>query len=1511
MKKGNKIKNIILTAGIIFGVFPLLIFIMLNFGPVNLLITSAASKFMSAKFNTEISLSHFFISPFRRSIELEKFFVADPKNDTLLSAENIYINLDGFNINKLDFNFSKVLLEDVTLKLKKDSAGIANYDFLSEGEKDTLKIKTDSLPTPFNIKVADIELKNINFLYSTVLEPSKNKHEMNFDDLDLKNLCLKAKNFSINQDLEIKLNLIKLKAEEKCGLKLQNLSSKIDVSQSGILLDNMILTTSKSDICAEKLHFIYSDFEDFSSFLDSVKIEASILKKSVLSLDDIGHFVSDIYGFGLNPEIETEVSGAVNNLRIKKLNLKLSDTTNISLKCSLKNVSNMEHFCYNLDTLKVTASMYDITKLHEQGKKSVPLVELPDFINELGIVRLNAVSGGSLKNLCLKAVINSRLGDVITDLKINSTNKETALFGFVDAGNLDLATITDDRETFGKFSAKIDTINLKIPSKGNMHGKISGKVDSIGLLGYYYKNVKIKGNFTDKLFNGFLEIKDNCLDLDFSGIADMDKDMRFNFELDVNHADLKNTNILSDSVDNIKFSLKADFTGNSPDNFNGLLKLSKPLEFQRDTNVLTLKEFQLKSFIDSYRNNFANRKYILNSSYLDAQLRGLIRSEQIIMILSHFAYMVFPSLDYETDENQKIKNPKAKRKRYKFDDPEFFQNYNSRFKFHAKLKDTKELTDFFAPEFSIANGTYLDFDMNITRATTFFTFNSEKISYEDYSISDLNIEGSAKHDTLEVSLDTKQITMFDEEIETPHAEFFAKNDTARIALNWKNSGLPKSDIKGDLYISKNKIANKFPYLNFRFRKSEFNLYDTDFKILPSEISVDSTSIDINNLRIAISKIGESEDNYDFTINGKVSEDASDKLDIIISDFDLELLHRIIPDITLSGKFDGKFSVSKVYASKDGGMPVVEVHAESEKMNVEGINLKYFLAEARLNEGDSIIHLNMRTLKRKNDTIKAISVGGTYDFKSETADLSLYINELQLNYFKKFFENYLQTSKYSLLTGYAKVTGKLNDPQIKAALTLHGGYFKIQYLGTQYDLSDSMSISLDNKMIELSKTKFYSGRGTGIAYLEGKLNHRNFNNFNMNVSLTCKNFMFLNAKETDSSAFWGKAYASGNIKITGDPTSMINIDARVKTDKNTQVFLPLYMAGEVSEDWDFITFNNPTQNNEIHRQQADLSDIRMNFNVEVTPDAEVQVIMDETTGNILKASAKGDLRLDITGSGDFNMYGTLNIVKGDYLFTMQHMLSKKFEIVKGGSLSWNGDPMDAIVDLSASYRLRKVNLFNLMADQSYKDKKVPVRCILNMKGDLMQPKLSFAVKVEENSDVVQGQLDNLDEGNINKQAMSLLLLNQFQPLPGLKSSENSMFSDINPGELVSNQLNHWLSDISDKVDVGVNYQMGDGNSSGEFDVAVSTQLLDDRVTVSTNFGVGGNSNNPASTRTNNVVGEVEVDVNLNKTGGIKLKVYNKANDDELDQAPYVQGVGVIFKRDFNRFNIFNRRKKKKN
>ena len=123
-------------------------------------------------------------------------------------------------------------------------------------------------------------------------------------------------------------------------------------------------------------------------------------------------------------------------------------------------------------------------------------------------------------------------------------------------------------------------------------------------------------------------------------------------------------------------------------------------------------------------------------------------------------------------------------------------------------------------------------------------------------------------------------------------------------------------------------------------------------------------------------------------------------------------------------------------------------------------------------------------------------------------------------------------------------------------------------------------------------------------------------------------------------------------------------------------------------------------------------------------------------------------------------------------------------------------------------------------------------------------------------------------------------------------------------MLSNQLSNWLSQISDDFDIGLNYTQGDEAVSDELEVALSTQLFNNRVSINTNLGLGGSK---ASTSTDQnatkIVGDVEIEVKLSKKGALKAKVFNRTNqatDISYDQTMYTQGMGILYRKEFNTF-----------
>jgi hypothetical protein len=368
-----------------------------------------------------------------------------------------------------------------------------------------------------------------------------------------------------------------------------------------------------------------------------------------------------------------------------------------------------------------------------------------------------------------------------------------------------------------------------------------------------------------------------------------------------------------------------------------------------------------------------------------------------------------------------------------------------------------------------------------------------------------------------------------------------------------------------------------------------------------------------------------------------------------------------------------------------------------------------------------------------------------------------------------------------------------------------------------------------------------------------------------------------------------------------PTTM-RFDIDAKSDKNTRICIPLSQNSEISK-YGFVKLiqDQPSQIISIEEKRdfkVDLSGMQMNFNFDVTPDAEVQIIFDSKMGDIIKGRGNGKMKMTINTLGTFDLVGDYIIDKGDYLFTAKNVINKKFSIEPGGTLRWSGDPFNAQIDMAATYRT-KASLMQLFGDTTYQGKQV-VDCQIFLTGPLLTPTVKFGLELPNVDESVRERVRSKisTEEERAQQILALLVLNQFYPPSGNIGPDYSQGGGVNASELLSNQLSNWLSQISNDFNVDVNYRPGSQMSSNELEVALSTQLLNDRLSVNGSIDMKSNA---TVANADKIVGDVDVDYKLNNKGNIRLRAFTRSNDNiTLDYASnaYTQGVGVFLLEEFN-------------
>jgi hypothetical protein len=275
-------------------------------------------------------------------------------------------------------------------------------------------------------------------------------------------------------------------------------------------------------------------------------------------------------------------------------------------------------------------------------------------------------------------------------------------------------------------------------------------------------------------------------------------------------------------------------------------------------------------------------------------------------------------------------------------------------------------------------------------------------------------------------------------------------------------------------------------------------------------------------------------------------------------------------------------------------------------------------------------------------------------------------------------------------------------------------------------------------------------------------------------------------------------------------------------------------------------------------------------------------------------------MGISKLSTFDMYGQIAISSGNYLFTLKNLINKDFQVQPGGTISWYGDPYNAELKMAAVYKVN-ASLSDVLVDVNSNGKRVPVDLIMNLSGKMMNPGVDFNIQLPSVDPMTKSRFESVvsTEQERNRQAFALLVLRQFVSPPNIVKTETNFGVVANSTELLSSQISNWLSQISDDFNLGFNYRSGDQISNDEIALALSTQLFNNRVQLSGNFGVSkGNATNQ---QPSNYIGDVKVEYLLDKEGKLKLIAYNESNNYRnvsTQQTPYTQGVGVVYQTDFD-------------
>jgi hypothetical protein len=505
-------------------------------------------------------------------------------------------------------------------------------------------------------------------------------------------------------------------------------------------------------------------------------------------------------------------------------------------------------------------------------------------------------------------------------------------------------------------------------------------------------------------------------------------------------------------------------------------------------------------------------------------------------------------------------------------------------------------------------------------------------------------------------------------------------------------------------------------------------------------------------------------------------------------------------------------------------------------------------------------VNIKATNNLN-SVKMFDVAGNYDPAAKNLFLDALTTKLPID-----FLNPLLKAFASDITGFASGRVKLSSQSdhiyLEGAALVENASMKINYLQTKYSLTDT--IRFDKQGIKFNDVRIKDTEGN-IATLQGAVYHKDLHEFSADLTVTVasKGFLVLNTQLKDNPLFYGTAYVEKSVaKIKSDQNNLsFEISAKTskstKTGKNSSLFIPLSKGLSVSE-YSYISFEDSTKSKK-EALDADMANdpssqkqaaMNIDMNLEVTPDAKVQIIFDSKVGDIMEGTGSSpNLNITLNKKGDFGIYGDYTIERGTYTFTLGNfLLNKSFDVENGGRIMFNGNLQDAEIDLKANYLKLKAALYPILGDQPQYNLRIPVEPQMKLSGKLFNPVVGFDIYLPDADEQTRAYLKNAisTEEELTKQVFSLLLMNQFVSMGSVSNvaSANSSTPTTNRGtsaitattfEMVGNQISNWLSKLSKDVDVGINIRPGSNAiSPQEAELALSTKLLGNKVVLKGNF-----------------------------------------------------------------------------
>ena len=1451
MRKTFKILLIIVAALILLCAAA---FIALNNRSVQMKIVRYAERELSEKLGTNVSIGGAYYK-FFSNISLNEVYIQSLENDTLAYIGDAQMRFSFLKLFKNKFVVRSLDIDNLYTNLKVDSTG-TNFDFIIKAFG---KPKTETKSSNFILNINNLEIKNSALDFKNF---TKQNNEQNDNDnvFNPNNLKISEINTKISFDLwnvdSICAQIQNFSAKEHSGLNINDLTTTIALGKKNITMDFLKIKLPNSNIDFGKTELKYDSISDFQDFSNKILLNIPI-EKSQIACNDFSSFVPYFHNIKEQFNFSGNITGTVSNLTLQHFTFNYGNNTHFVANIETNGLPNIaETFIYS-DIEQFSSSVGDMQDLVANFSGS-PLI-LPA---KLGKVIYKGNISGFLSNLVVYGALQTGAGNVQTDILLKFSNQLQNLqySGHIFSNNLQLGEIINNQQV-GNIAFDITTTGVKLQN-GGLSGMIDGKIIEFDFNKYLYKNLQLVGNYDNRGFEGKATIEEENIKANFEGKIDLtDSKMPiFNFLLNVKDLNLHNLNLYDKYPNSIlSFNASTNVSGNSLDNLNGFVNLDSIIFTNKD-KILNINEITITS-----STNEGYKNIVLNSDFVNGHLEGNFSYNTINQTFSNILDKYLPAL--VSSENVKQKPTQ------------------NQLKMDLTFSNLDKITDAFELPFSFSGDGILNGEIDdksnvftLTGAIPSFVYKKQQGENLQFTLNNKN--GQILH--LSATADIKN-----SKGQTVNMVFNtdAANDVLNSDLNWSKDANTTSNGKNNHINLSAQLAqiNGALTVDANIKSAQISIADSLWNIKASSIAwTDDKKLKINNFQMQ-------NDKQYLSINGVASASVADKIDIKINNMNLGSILNLLKfdAVAFDGTPTGTIEVSSVFSKPIFVANLSVPNATMNKMPIGDAQLF-----STFDQTNNSIVIDGTFLKQSTDTL--IVAKGNYFLKKDSLDLFFDTRGVGLSFLNPFFQNVVKNVDGEgfgnlHLFGVPRAYGFNGDIFVK------NGTATVTLLNTTYTFNDT--VHLRPKSLYINKLNIYDNENNQ-AFASGEMTHGGlFQHPVFDFTIQAKNMLALDTHANDNEYFFGKVYADGTVQIKGNErVADFNINAVSKP--RSKLYIRMQNTNTATDN-SFIRFVDHSQpvDTQVVVPPSNLQMLsRVNMQVEVTPDAEVELIVDPKSGDLINATGNGDLRLEFDSrSNDMKLFGTYTISNGYYLFSLQNVIRKEFKINSGSSMTWSGNIRNAIVNILAIYSL-SASLRDLVDESQGENMRtnVPVNCVLQLTDNLMSPTITLDLELPQSDATSQQIVKNVvnTQEMMNREIVSLLLMGRFyQPEYLNTASQSNTGNDAL--SFAAATFNGLISRILQSNELSVGLSTNYTEQSQEYKAAINFQP-NSRLIFNGNFGY---QNDVLSNNGTRFITDFDLDYKLTENGKVLFKVYNHTVD-RLGSPKQSQGVGLGYREEFS-------------